>query len=155
MNNKGTDLIVQLRRLICAFVARIWQKQVFPWHGSYNTIYKLIKDYDKQMQRQLFKTVDDLHLYFVSNIFILNFSFDISKSCRKKDMAMTSLWRLYCGFLYPYCMIRLSVCLMMQENNWAATWQNQQNGCAPSEDSDQPGHPPSLIRVFAGCSMGS
>ena len=32
---------------------------------------------------------------------------------------------------------------------WAATWQNQQNECAPSEDSDQPEHPPSLIRVFA------
>ena len=28
---------------------------------------------------------------------------------------------------------------------WAATWQNQQSECAPSEDSDQP----SLIRVFA------
>ena len=28
-------------------------------------------------------------------------------------------------------------------------WQNQQCGCAPSEDSDQPGHPPSLIRVSA------
>ena len=27
--------------------------------------------------------------------------------------------------------------------------QTQQNECAPSEDSDQPGHPPSLIRVFA------
>ena len=26
---------------------------------------------------------------------------------------------------------------------------NQQNECAPSEDSDQPGHPFSLIRVFA------
>ena len=26
----------------------------------------------------------------------------------------------------------------------------QQNDIAPSEDSDQPGHPPSLIRVFAG-----
>ena len=26
---------------------------------------------------------------------------------------------------------------------------NQQNDCAPSEDSDQPGHPPSLFRVFA------
>ena len=26
---------------------------------------------------------------------------------------------------------------------------NQQNESAPSEDSDQPGHPPSLIRVFA------
>ena len=38
---------------------------------------------------------------------------------------------------------------------WATTWQNQQNECAPSEDSDQPGHPPSLIRVFAVRSMGS
>ena len=31
---------------------------------------------------------------------------------------------------------------------WAATWQDQLCECAPSEDSDQPGHPPSLIRVF-------
>ena len=38
---------------------------------------------------------------------------------------------------------------------WAASWQNQQNECAPSEDSDQPGHPPSLIRVFAVHSIGS
>ena len=36
-----------------------------------------------------------------------------------------------------------------QFNIWAATWQNQQCGCVPSEVSDQPGHPPSLIRVFA------
>ena len=34
------------------------------------------------------------------------------------------------------------------DNTWAATWQNQQNGCASSQDSDKPGHPPSLIRVF-------
>ena len=27
--------------------------------------------------------------------------------------------------------------------------------CAPSEDSDQPGHPPSLVRVFAVRSIGS
>ena len=31
---------------------------------------------------------------------------------------------------------------------WAAIWQNQQSECAPSKDSDQPGHPPSLMRVF-------
>ena len=31
---------------------------------------------------------------------------------------------------------------------WAATWQNQQNECVTSKDSDQPGHSPSLIRVF-------
>ena len=40
--------------------------------------------------------------------------------------------------------------LEMCDSKWAATWQNQQNDCASSEDSDQPGHPPSLIRVFAG-----
>ena len=33
-------------------------------------------------------------------------------------------------------------------HNWATTRQNQQNECVPSKDSDQPGHPPSLIRVF-------
>ena len=38
---------------------------------------------------------------------------------------------------------------------WAALWQNQQNDCAPSEDSDQLGHPPSLIRVFPVRSVGS
>ena len=37
----------------------------------------------------------------------------------------------------------------------ATPWQNQQNDFAPSVDSDQPGHPLSLIRVFAVCSMGS
>ena len=41
------------------------------------------------------------------------------------------------------------------DTTWAATWQNKQNECAPSEVSDQPGHPPSLIRVFAVCSLVS
>ena len=27
-------------------------------------------------------------------------------------------------------------------NIWVATWQKHRNDCAPSEDSDQPGHPP-------------
>ena len=35
----------------------------------------------------------------------------------------------------------------MIKQKWAASWQNQQNDCAPSEDSDQPMHPPRLIRV--------
>ena len=35
------------------------------------------------------------------------------------------------------------------QDRWAATWQNLQSDCVPSKDSDQPGHPPSLIRVFA------
>ena len=33
-------------------------------------------------------------------------------------------------------------------SKWAATWQSEQNERAPSEE-DLPGHPPSLIRVFA------
>ena len=38
---------------------------------------------------------------------------------------------------------------IMLNLKWATTCQNQQNECASSKDSDQPGHPPSLIRVFA------
>ena len=49
--------------------------------------------------------------------------------------------------------VRATVLGLMERDflpdKWAATWQNQQSGCAPSDDSDQPGHPPSLIRVFA------
>ena len=43
----------------------------------------------------------------------------------------------------------------LRRDIWAATWQNQQRDCAPSEDSDQPGHPPSLIRVFTVRLMAS
>ena len=35
------------------------------------------------------------------------------------------------------------------QTKWATKWQNQQSDCAPSKDTDQPGHLPSLIRVFA------
>ena len=45
-------------------------------------------------------------------------------------------------YFFPYAHVSIV-------NIWVATWQNQQNECAPSEDSDQPGHPPSLIRVLA------
>ena len=48
----------------------------------------------------------------------------------------------------------LLLCGIMQFVIWAAAWQNQQNDCAPSDDSDQPGHPPSLIRVLAVRSIG-
>ena len=38
---------------------------------------------------------------------------------------------------------------------WAVSWQNQQNDCAPSEDSDQPGHLPSLILGSNGPKLSS
>ena len=43
----------------------------------------------------------------------------------------------------------MSFTALVRMRKWATTRQNQQNSYAPSEDSDQPGHPPSLIRVFA------
>ena len=51
----------------------------------------------------------------------------------------------------------MSIVLLSKRHDimWATTWQNQQNECAPSEDSYQPGHPPSLIRVFALRSVGN
>ena len=42
--------------------------------------------------------------------------------------------------------IALSLVFCGTMSIWAASWQNQQ--CAPSEASDQPGHSPSLIRAF-------
>ena len=44
---------------------------------------------------------------------------------------------------------RISLHMLSTQRWQMSRWQNQQNDCAPSEDSDQPGHPPSLIRVFA------
>ena len=41
------------------------------------------------------------------------------------------------------------LCKSSRWEKWATTWQNQQNECSPSEDSDQPGHSSRLIRVFA------
>ena len=38
--------------------------------------------------------------------------------------------------------------LISNQLGWLRNVSRQQNDCAPSEDSDQPGHPPSLIRVF-------
>ena len=48
---------------------------------------------------------------------------------------------------------KLQVMQYQDINIWAASRQNQQSDCAPSEDSDQ--HPPSQIRGFAVRSVGS
>ena len=51
------------------------------------------------------------------------------------------VWQNYLWNILPY--------------NWAARRQNQHSDCVPSEDSDQPGRPPSLIRVCPGWSESS
>ena len=54
------------------------------------------------------------------------------------------------GEMYSYIFTSGKTYLVIQTwriVKWATTWQNQQSDCAPSEDSDQPGHPPSLISL--------
>ena len=64
-------------------------------------------------------------------------------------------WAHRSFFWFCHEAAQLPVCLSFVPFNWrrlvayiwAASWQNQQSECAPSEDSDQPGHPPSLISL--------
>ena len=58
-------------------------------------------------------------------------------------------WRYYIKWTRLYLLISgFFLFGATSKRIWAASWQNRQNDSAPSEDSDQPGHPPSLIRVF-------
>ena len=75
------------------------------------------------------------------------------KRCRRNGKQCT-LWS-DCSFwssliwIYIVCpdlsVQKLSIITVSvkHKDKWAATRQNQQSDCAPSEDSDQPGHPPS------------
>ena len=66
-----------------------------------------------------------------------------------RRLALTVNWSVaFAGPFYSldFCM---AIQVLAHHHQWATTRQNQQNDCAPSDDSDQPGHPPSLIRVFA------
>ena len=85
-------------------------------------------------------------------------------NCRQFMYLVISLLVLRAGYgiwLYQFLIIAYlftltgmntesQFCWYRELNNiWAATWLKQQSDCAPSEDSDQPGHLPRLIRVFA------
>ena len=83
----------------------------------------------------------------------------LHKRCQVKTNQIIQICRLiwvFCGvemwFFEDFVVPRLD-CEVF--TNWATSWQNQQIECAPSEDSDQPGHPPSRIRVFTVHTMGS
>ena len=67
--------------------------------------------------------------------------------CNSLDLILMRLW--------CWCKSKDSSIGIHWKYNRAISWQNQQNECAPSKDFDQPGHPPSLISVFAVRLMGS
>ena len=66
----------------------------------------------------------------------------------QSHQATHKLWRPQWGTTNGWGFMTTSI-RKKEHETWAVTWQNQQNGCAASENSDQPWHPPSLIRVFA------
>ena len=85
-------------------------------------------------------SLNGVYLYQSANA-LANFQEIQSISCQL-------LWKVW--WCQKYChKLRVSLILHQARLIWAASWQNQRNDCEPSEDSDQPGHPPSLIRVFA------
>ena len=89
------------------------------------------------------KTFTDTGLYSTSVCFVLILTSDLSQTyseiCNTASCHISPCWGILCHAIS----IDTSSCI------WSASWQNQQYGCAPSGDSDQPWHPPSLIRVFA------
>ena len=80
---------------------------------------------------------------YVSNWFIRNLLFLLTialTSCIRFARILKAISIL--RFLFALPSIKWMSCCMPTWKKWATTWQNQQNECAPSEDSDKPEHPP-------------
>ena len=124
-----------------------------PYHDKKNPVFAICKQqrgrsactsmqYDQHHCCLLMRWYRTYRFYFQNFKTLANFC---NWACQFESYLVPNLRRqvfLWCG-------------LDVDGNKWAASWQNQQNVFAPSEDSDQPGHPSSLIRVFAVCLMGS
>ena len=97
---------------------------------------------DCQTRQVLYGTVRDSNLRHASQV--MSASPDITYFLR--------------GYIYPrsthemlpYCTIpKVRIWFPISKTIWARSTTKPTKWRAPSEDSDQPGHPPSLIRVFA------
>ena len=86
-----------------------------------------------------------------------NYTHNLNKQLTNPDNIQTRIRLLLCAGGYDVMTVAIN--WRRQVSPWhgshttfAASWQSD---CAPSEDSDQPGHPPSLTWVIAVRSMGS
>ena len=160
-----------MRRLICTFVVRIWYEQVFSQRGSnrasafmLNWI-EIVDIFTTSLKLSVIKCID-VSIMFIIYHFLNWFSSWFCRTRGSNPRCLNSSWTCVRPS-YPARLSDIWLFLLKKDvkektpalwegfqmlgvsNTWAATWQNQQNECASSEDSDQPGHPPSLIRVFA------
>ena len=123
VNSKDSDQTEQMHRLIWVFAAHKGHFAGFVmWWLSY---FQII------LQRVV--VPDQLPCFVVSYLGFHALPKSVGLNARLK-------WVKFCWILDQFDVV---------EPKWAATWQNQESECAPSEDSDQPGHQPSLISVFA------
>ena len=84
-----------------------------------------------------------------THIIIIISSFPISKNLRITAYGCNIFAKCSVKFEARVMGARTINEIMEKKEKLTAARQNQKMTCAPSEDSDQPGHLPSLIRVFA------
>ena len=109
--------------------------------SEYNKLYifwscSLIPYWPLLFINTLVKSECGIFLFFLISVISLN----------QKNPLFKSIYLFSC---WTFCFKKL--CTHLRIRIWAATWQNQQSECAPSEYSDQRSHPPSLIRVLFVC----
>ena len=152
MNNKGADQTAQMRRLICTFVVRILQD-------------KFLLDLVHFIM--LLRSSMNLSLYCDSRLYCQIWAFSVLLTSTLLQIDITYLWKLE---FTMHDVFSLYVCKCLQRIKYLTTIKlaninktniiilhksrlmtmlGAQNDCATSKDSDQPGHPPSLIRFFA------
>ena len=101
---------------------------------------------DRRMQRP--KPICPLNFFEVGDIKIVNIVWRL-----KMQMNLLKALVIALNFhLVKYCFTSSFILEWLPsgsvaKHKWATTLQNQQNEYAPSEDSDQPGHLPSLISL--------
>ena len=71
-----------------------------------------------------------------SYLMVSNVADEISYTESRKKLIWANMWTF-----------------LSQLKKWASTWQNQQRDCAPSEDSDEPGHPSSHADQSLRCAL--
>ena len=89
--------------------------------------------------------------FYAQIIHMITCSEVFAKSPAFLDSILVYSGQICWGEMYSYSFTSGKTYLVIQTwriVEWAKTWQNHQSDCAPNEDSDQPWHPPSLIRVF-------
>ena len=159
MNNKGADQTARMRRLICAFVGRIGQTQVFSWWGS--------NDY----QSFTLKWTSEIRGASSQALKLQNWT-SSSRSATWATLLpvdergtawfsknLISAWlhdktnKMMCAPIddsdQPGC---LGIRPVWSESSLCTSWVAKDPPLlhSDSEDSDQTGRMPRLIRVFAG-----